>query len=275
MLPEPPSPPTPAQLKRVRDIGAALAQDVDFPGFKDPRTTLGQALKFLGERYRLTFSINVPAFTYEEFREVLKTPIADPNPIRARKEYPLHLILRSVLERVPVPSGAAFVIRSNGIEVTTTKFLKAEMEVPPQQRPTPHQSKRARELRDSLIRPSQFSGFYDPRMTLEEALEFMTTRYGLRFWVNQRAFNDDNTEEVLRTPIADPNPIPRSVDLILPGKVLETLLTKVPTPAEATFVIRPHGYVEITTKRFLLAELHGTDPRDVTPLDQEPREVRR
>ena len=96
-------------------------------------------------------------------------------------------------------------------------------------------------------------------MELNEALDFMAKRYGLRFQVNDRAFKYEQLMDVRRTPIAE-QPIPRPAGLILPGRVLEAVLVKVPVPSGAVFFIRPQGHIEITTKQFLLAELNGLGP---------------
>jgi len=247
-------------LERAGKMRAALVRAAKFDGFDDPRMTLGEALDVLAARHDLQIDVNHRAFQYENVKEVLKTPIADPNPIRARANVEPDRVLRQLLDRVPVPSGAAYVLRPHGIEVTTRKFLEAEgLLGQTVLAPTPEQLNRARGLRDTLIRPSQFDGFDDPKMTLAEALAFMEGRYGLRFEVNEKAFKYEAVMDVEKTPVADPNPISRPAGLILPGKVLEQVLAKIPVASGAVFVIRPHGHIEVTTRRFVLAEL-GIDP---------------
>ncbi len=265
---------TPAQRK-IQEIRSVLAQEIDFPGFDDPKMTLEGGLLSLGKRYHLTIRVNEAAFKNEQVIDVLKTPIADPNPIPASKDIKLladirlDAYFRRVLGKVPAPSGAVYFVWPNGIEVTTEAALRAQNLVPePPPSPSAAEIKRACAMRDTLVRPCQFSGFDDPRMTLQEALEFMAKRYELHFTVSEKAFKFDNVNEVLKTPIADPNPVPRPTGLILPGKVIEMLLAKIPVPSGAVFVIRPHGYIEITTRLFLMAELLGIDPQEAFGLYQ-------
>jgi hypothetical protein len=254
--PEPPHAVTADQAQRMQAIRAAMAREVAFPGIDDPKTTLEEALAIVSRLYNLHFEVNDEAFLYEQVHDVRKTPVAE-TALRARKDDQLYVVVRDILSKIPVPSGAVYAVGPNGIEVTTEKFLEVHNVRPePAPPPTLIQLRRARDLHDNLVRPSQFNGFDDPKMTLDEALEFMTKRYGLRFRVNEIAFRYEQVNEVGKTPIAE-QPIPRSRDLVLPGKVLELLLARIPVPSGAVFVVRPQGYVEITTRRFVLAELQG------------------
>ena len=255
LLPEPPCLLTSDQFKRVRRLRNALASELDFPGFDDPKMTLDEALTSLSHRYAVRFTVDEEAFKYESVVDVRKTLVTEAKPIRARKLVQLDLVLRDLLTRVPAPSRAVFIVSPHGIEITTQHFLKYQYLRPePIAVPTPAQLRRTREIRDTLIRPSQFDGFDDPKMTLEKSLDFMARRYGLRFEINAMAFKYENCMDVEKTPIAIET-IPRPAGMILPGKVLELLLARIPVPSRAIFVIRPHGYIEITTRKFVESEV--------------------
>lgn len=116
----------PSHLTDWRD---KLLQPVEFPGFDDPKTTLTEALDAIHDHYHLTFSINQKAFTAEEIMDVGKTEIAQPNPIRPIKAG-LATVLRAILDRVPAESGVVFLLRRDHVEITTTKFLRAELGYP-------------------------------------------------------------------------------------------------------------------------------------------------
>jgi hypothetical protein len=262
--PEPAPPLTQPRHRSQQEVRAALAREVDFPGLNDPKLTLLEALVSLGERYGLAISVNEAAFQDENVRDVLRSPVAETE-IPPIKEIQLDRLVRGILKRVVVPSGAVYQVRSFGIEVTAERYLRDRKQQPePFAPPTSRQCRRARELRETLVRPSQFDGFDDPKMTLQESLAVMVSRYGLEFQVNVPAFYYENFKEVEKTPIAEEKPIPKA-DRILPGKILEMVLARVPVPTGAVFVIRPQGYIEITTRRAVAAELLGVD-LDSVPL---------
>jgi hypothetical protein len=105
---------------------AKLAKKVKFPGYEDPKMSLAEALEDLGKKYDLTFDINERAYVYEGIRDVGRTEIAWPNPI-PELNVPLEAVLKKVLARIPVPSGATWIIRRDQIEITTHTFLHAEI----------------------------------------------------------------------------------------------------------------------------------------------------
>jgi tetratricopeptide (TPR) repeat protein len=113
---------TPARLFELRD---ALNKTIDWQGIDDPKTTLGEALEQLSKMNRVTFDINERAFKYEMLNDVNKTEIANPNPLPGVKST-LGTVLKRILARVPVPSGATYLIRRDVIEITTGTFASAE-----------------------------------------------------------------------------------------------------------------------------------------------------
>src|SRR4029077_6454536 len=75
--------------------------------------------------HRVTFDINERAFKYEMLNDVAKTEIANPNPLPGVKST-FGTVLKRILARVPVPSGATYLIRRDVIEITTGQFATAE-----------------------------------------------------------------------------------------------------------------------------------------------------
>ncbi|MGH7222202.1 MAG: hypothetical protein ACRELF_03150 [Gemmataceae bacterium] len=113
---EPPKPPL--------SVSQKLAQRVQYSGLDDPRATLNDALNMLAKRYKLSFDINAAAFKSEGFPGIGRTVIADPKPIPAMKNVRLDKVLKTILARVPVPSGATLRVRGDKVEITTNAFLK-------------------------------------------------------------------------------------------------------------------------------------------------------
>jgi hypothetical protein len=105
----------------------ALERRNDFAGYDDPKTTLAEALANLTDRYGVSFEINERAFKSEMLQEVGKTEIATPNPIPGRKNARLEGVLTAVLARLPVQSGATFMVRRDHIEITTAAFQRNEV----------------------------------------------------------------------------------------------------------------------------------------------------
>jgi hypothetical protein len=112
--------------ERADELIAALSKTVQFPGLEDPKTTLIEALDRLTKMYGLSFDVNERAFKLEMVLDVLKTEVAQPNPIPEMNATPA-AVLRKVLARIPAPSGATFLIRSDTIEITTGEALREEV----------------------------------------------------------------------------------------------------------------------------------------------------
>src|SRR5262249_39782578 len=92
------------------------------------KTTFIEALDQMAARYNLVFDVNERAFKFENVMDVLKTQIADPNPI-PRMETSLGTVLKRILSRIPAPSGATYLIRRDVIEITPGQFATAEKAV--------------------------------------------------------------------------------------------------------------------------------------------------
>jgi hypothetical protein len=115
-----------AAAPRELEPRKALFQAANFKGFEDPKTTLAEALDMLANLYGVRFDVSEKAFCFENLKDVLKTPIAEDSPIPAMRAN-LAIVLRKILSRVPVGSGATFLIRKDHIEITTHTFLLTEL----------------------------------------------------------------------------------------------------------------------------------------------------
>jgi RNA polymerase sigma factor (sigma-70 family) len=108
------------------DPTQALSRRIKFPGVNDPQQTLDDTLKLLKHRYGLNYEINIRAFKSDMLNDPDKFQVA------ATGEIPpiqgtLDAVLKSILARVPAPSGATFLVRGDGIEITTGAAVKAEV----------------------------------------------------------------------------------------------------------------------------------------------------
>ena len=108
------------------------------------------------------------------------------------------------------------------------------------------------ELRKRLGDTINYPGLDDPRATLTDALDQLSKRYNLTFDINDKAFKLDGLQEVGRTPITDPTPIPAMHTTI--ASVLRKILSKIKeAPSGVTYLIR-QDHIEITTGTFAGAE---------------------
>ncbi|MFO0925936.1 MAG: vWA domain-containing protein [Gemmataceae bacterium] len=124
----------PGDLDRLRRL---MNEKFDYGGLDDPKTTLYEALdqlkkatlsKLPGGR-DIDFDVNEKAFKYEMLNDVLKTEVASPNAIPRMENVTLATVLKRILAKVPVPSGATYILRPNTIEITTGQFATAEKAV--------------------------------------------------------------------------------------------------------------------------------------------------
>lgn len=104
-----------------------LNKPVDFQGFDDPKETLQAALEHLSKRYGLAFVANERAFREEQVMDVAKTEIAQPFPVPPMPGHKFELVLQRVLSRIPAPSGATYLVRSEYVEITTNAAARAEI----------------------------------------------------------------------------------------------------------------------------------------------------
>jgi len=115
---------------RDRDFRAALDKTIDFSGFDDPKTTLIEALNKLASDHGVVFDVQERAFRFEMLNDVLKTELVrDGDAVPPMNKTTLATVLRKVLGRVPVPSGATYLIRRDAIEITTGQFLDEELKL--------------------------------------------------------------------------------------------------------------------------------------------------
>jgi hypothetical protein len=123
-------PPSPDADRRAQELNKALSQVINFKGFEDPKTTLIEALDILGKQYNVTFDVNEKAFAADNaLNDVLRYEIASPNPIPEMRAS-LRAVVKKILSRLPVESGATLVIRKDFIEITTQKAVRDELGLP-------------------------------------------------------------------------------------------------------------------------------------------------
>jgi hypothetical protein len=121
------APPAAKPLAKTLSLAEKLRKEVDFAGYEDPKMPLIEALDQLAKLYGVTFDVNEAAFKYEMLNDVLKTPIAETNPIPPMRKVRLGTVLKKILSRIGVPSGATYLIRRDQIEITTGTFAIAEV----------------------------------------------------------------------------------------------------------------------------------------------------
>ena len=102
-----------------------LRRVVKFDGEDDPKATLQDLLDKLRDMYNVPFDVNEQAFRFENpDQDVLKTEIATlPLPPITGT---LDTVLRKILGRIKVQSGATYLIRKDCIEITTGQVFWAE-----------------------------------------------------------------------------------------------------------------------------------------------------
>jgi len=151
-------------------------------------------------------------------------------------------------------------------------------EVPAQpEKPKEEEPVREREIADRMVLPliTFDEGFEDPNLTLQDMLDILTYRKGVKMTINRKAFDRDEVPDVEKTLIAKQAPIPPMRKTTV-GDFLDVVLARVPAKSRAMYVIRDR-FVEITTLAAVREEL-GRKPDDpVLPLvyvriDKQPLE---
>lgn len=137
---------------RGRELRQSLGQTIQFNGIDDAKATLRDALDLISKRYNLTFDINEEAFKRAEIAEVGKVEIF-PTPMPAMQAK-MEDVLRKILSRLS--PKAAFFIRGDAIEITTTEAIRKEFFADRPQTPGPL--------------PPLVSGLFE-KVTLETALK--------------------------------------------------------------------------------------------------------
>jgi RNA polymerase sigma factor (sigma-70 family) len=151
---------------------------------------------------------------------------------------------------------------------------------PPVSRPIPEEpapqvkgERGTKYFADRLAQLIQFKGFEaDPKMTLDDALNYLADRYDLTFVINEAAFKADISEAVFKAEkinsvlekciAAQPLPAMPGASL---ESVLRRILSRIPARSGATFLIRP-DFIEFTTQAAALKELGRSESCPLWPL---------
>jgi len=108
-----------------RSLVTALTTRVSFAGEEDKGLTLKDVLDRLSKQHDLPYTINERAFAVAESRGGA-TEIVDAAPLPPMRAT-LGRVISRILERLPGVSPATFLVREDGIEVTTRAFAEAEV----------------------------------------------------------------------------------------------------------------------------------------------------
>jgi hypothetical protein len=160
----------------------------------------------------------------------------------------------SLLVALIVPAGV-------GLWATRAAAPPAAAQAPA----APKKEKRIRlgdtRLRDALKKTIDFKGNDDPKLTLIEFLNFLSERHDVSFDVNEKAFNAEGYNDVLKTEItANNTPLPPMSKTTL-RKVLMKALARLSPKSGATFLIRKDA-IEITTEAAVREELDLPAPKN-------------
>lgn len=138
---------------------------------------------------------------------------------------------------------------------------------PPPKEKTPPAKPRAEHPAVAIARKmsqkADFPGYDDPKTNLAEALDNLSTRYGVSFEINDKAFKADQINEVEKVEIAQPTPIQAMKQAPL-ERVLRKILARIPATSEACVVVRK-DHLEITTGAARLAEFWPNGNENVRP----------
>jgi hypothetical protein len=121
--------------KRALELKDALAQPIRFPGVEDQKAPLTEVLEILvklagvNKANPLAFAVNEKAFQAEGLTDVSKTEVAAESPLPPMNAS-LAAVLNKVLSRIPVDSGATYVVRPDAIEITTQAAVLKEFYAP-------------------------------------------------------------------------------------------------------------------------------------------------
>jgi len=170
----------------AKDPRTALARRVKFPGFNDPRTTLGDALKELTDRYGLKIDVDAKQFKAAGIEDVLKTPVGE-KPLPAQKNVSVGVILQQVLNRLPV--SATYVLRGNGVQVVTPVSQEVIRSI--------SQESRASVARARLARTFTADRALADKPTLDNLVRYLKDKHDLQLVVQA---GPDAAETKLRLP---------------------------------------------------------------------------
>jgi hypothetical protein len=158
-------------------------------------------------------------------------------------------MLRAVLRLGILLAAAAVIPAAAGQTPVVSEGYRSGFTRYTEWRPTLNRLAKAQNL-DGFLDPK--TGRIDPKMTVEDALDRIADCYDMAFVVNEMAFRADGIPDVLDLRMADKSlsRMPRATA----AAVLEEVLSRIPAPSGATYVIRD-GVVELTTQECVRNEL--------------------
>jgi hypothetical protein len=119
----------------IIELARKVNERVDFEGVDDPNATLKDVLEKLEALTKVHFSVNDAAFSAEGLENLLTQRVVGADrPIPKMTGVTLDTVLRKVLSRITSQSGTTYLIRRDGIEITSGEFLHIEVYGIPMQR---------------------------------------------------------------------------------------------------------------------------------------------
>jgi hypothetical protein len=119
---------------------------------------------------------------------------------------------------------------------------------------------RSIDLQAKLAKIREFPALDDPKMTLQEAIDFVSKHCDVTIQVNERAFQAEGVKDVLTTPIAE-IPIPEFRNTL--SLMIRKLLERLPK-GDPVFIIRG-GTLEITTRKAFIREFYRLPANEASP----------
>jgi hypothetical protein len=116
---------------------------------------------------------------------------------------------------------------------------------------------------DKLTQTVNFDGFDDPKMTLQDALEYLTDRYDLAFEIDRAAFAKFDVKNAAQFEIAR-EPIEKARGVRL-KHVLNKIVARLPEAAEPTFIFQGDAIL-VTTRKAASKRILGDENRPLPPL---------
>jgi RNA polymerase sigma factor (sigma-70 family) len=116
------------------------------------------------------------------------------------------------------------------------------------------------ELRDTLARTAKYDGLDDPKTTLVDAIDQISSRFNIQFAINEKSYALDWIPKLRETEIAKSPLPPMTAPLSV---ILHKVLTRLPPECESTYFIR-NGTIEIISAVAARREL-GLPPDSVIP----------
>jgi RNA polymerase sigma factor (sigma-70 family) len=130
--------------------------------------------------------------------------------------------------------------------------------------PQPQLPRTAAECATRLAQRVQFDGLEpDPKLTLQEALDFLAAHFDLVFDVDEAAFKADGMKDVISVAV-DERGWPKMPNVRL-GSLLQTVLSRVPARSGTTFLLRDN-FILVTTEAAVRAQLGRDDKSPLLPL---------